>query len=94
MYNLFSNAKLPLKLLLYKECLELLQEIIVNRKQVFVLTAGLPEVQLNKMKQTEWHGLDKFLKIYFSTIILMCSAGEIAKANCILFCHFCDNKPS
>ena len=62
---LFSNAKLPLKLLLYKEALDLLQEIIVNRKQVYILTEGLPQIQLNKIQQTEWQGLDKFLKVYF-----------------------------
>lgn len=62
---LFSNAKLPLKLLLFKEALTLLQEIIVNRKQVYILTAGLPNIQLNKIQQTEWNGLDKFLKVYF-----------------------------
>ena len=62
---LFTNAKLPLKLLLYKKSLDLLQEIIVNRKQVYILTEGLPKAQLNKIRQTEWHGLDKFLKVNF-----------------------------
>lgn len=63
---LFNNAKLPLKLLLYKEALELLQELVVNRKQIFILTAGKPEQQLNKIKQTEWNGLEKYLKLYFA----------------------------
>ena len=62
---LFTNAKLPLKLLLYKEALELLQELVVNRKHVFILTGGNPHQQLNKITQTEWNGLDKFLKVYF-----------------------------
>lgn len=62
---LFTNAKLPLKLLLFKEALELLQQIVVNRKKVFILTSGLAQVQLNKIQQTEWNGLDKFLKVYF-----------------------------
>lgn len=62
---LFSNAKLPLKLLLYKETLDLLQEIIVERKQIFILTNGDPQRQLNKIKQTEWNGLEKYLKVYF-----------------------------
>lgn len=62
---LFKTAKLPLKLLLFKESLDLLQELVVNRKQVFILTAGTPEQQLNKIKQTEWNGLDKYLKVYF-----------------------------
>ncbi len=62
---LFKNAKLPLKLLLYKEALDLLQQLIVNRKQIFILTKGDPEQQLNKLKQVEWNGLEKYLKVYF-----------------------------
>ena len=62
---LFTNAKLPLKLLLYKEGLELLQELVFNKKHVFILTAGNPLQQLNKITQTEWNGLDKYLKVYF-----------------------------
>ncbi|MBK0382369.1 HAD hydrolase-like protein [Pedobacter sp. SD-b] len=63
---LFENAKLPLKLLLYKEVLELLQELTINRKQIYILTSGNPKRQLNKITQTEWHGLDKYLKVYFA----------------------------
>jgi FMN phosphatase YigB (HAD superfamily) len=62
---LYINAKLPLKLLLYEEALKLLQELVVNRKHVFILTAGNPLQQLNKITQTEWNGLDKYLKVYF-----------------------------
>ncbi len=62
---LFTNANLPLKLLLFKEALNLLQQIVVNRKQVLILTSGLAQTQLNKIKQTDWNGLDKFLKVYF-----------------------------
>lgn len=63
---LFTNANLPLKLLLYKEALELLQELVVNRKQIFILTSGNPNQQLNKIKQTEWNGLEQYLKVYFA----------------------------
>lgn len=62
---LFTNAKLPLKLLLFKESLELLQELAINRKQIFILTSGNPQQQLNKITQTDWNGLDKYLKVYF-----------------------------
>jgi FMN phosphatase YigB (HAD superfamily) len=62
---LFTNAQLPLKLLLYKQALSLLQNIIINQKQVFILTSGTPQVQLNKIKQTEWNGMETFLKVYF-----------------------------
>lgn len=63
---LFTNAKLPLQLLLYKESLDLLQELVVNRKDIYILTSGAPQQQLNKIKQTEWNGLDKYLKLYFA----------------------------
>src|SRR6476469_3922956 len=63
---LFSNAKLPLKLLLFKEALTLFQELAINRKQIYILTSGDPQQQLNKITQTEWHGLDQYLKVYFT----------------------------
>jgi HAD superfamily hydrolase (TIGR01509 family) len=65
-----QTAKLPLKLLLYKNMLELLQEIVVDRKQIFILTNGNPQQQLNKIKQTEWHGLEQYLTCYFADEIL------------------------
>lgn len=64
------TAKLPLKLLLYQNMLELMQEIVVDRKKIFILTNGNPEQQLNKIKQTEWHGLEKYLICYFADEIL------------------------
>jgi len=64
--NLLLTAKLPLKLLLYKNMLELLQDIVVDRKKLFIITNGNPEQQLNKIKQTEWHGLEKYLVCYFA----------------------------
>jgi hypothetical protein len=73
---LFKTAKLPLKLLLFKESLALLQELVINRKQLFILTAGTPEQQLNKIKQTEWNGLDKYLKVYFKNEFMGLSAGS------------------
>jgi FMN phosphatase YigB (HAD superfamily) len=62
---LFAQAKLPLKLLLYKKALQLLQGLVVDKKQIFILTAGSPNEQLNKITQTEWNGLDNHLKVYF-----------------------------
>jgi len=64
--NLLVTAKLPLKLLLYKNMLELLQDIVVDRKKIFILTNGNPEQQLNKIKHTEWHGLEQYLICYFA----------------------------
>jgi HAD superfamily hydrolase (TIGR01509 family) len=63
--NLLATAKLPLKLLLYKNMLALLQEIVVDRKKIFLVTNGNPEQQLNKITQTEWNGLEKYLTCYF-----------------------------
>ncbi len=64
------EAKLPLKLLLYKNMLKLLQDIVVDRKIPFIVTNGNPAQQLNKIKQTEWHGLENYLKVYFADEII------------------------
>jgi FMN phosphatase YigB (HAD superfamily) len=64
---LHQNARLPLKLLLFKEMLELLQDIVVNKKNIFLLVDGDPLTDLNKIKQIEWHGLEQYLKVYFSS---------------------------
>jgi HAD superfamily hydrolase (TIGR01509 family) len=64
--NQLLTAKLPLKLLLFQNMLELMQEIVVDRKKLFIVTNGNPEQQLNKIKQTEWHGLEKYLVCYFA----------------------------
>jgi FMN phosphatase YigB (HAD superfamily) len=64
--SLIATAKLPLKLLLYKNMLELLQEIVIDRKKIFIVTNGSPIQQLNKLKQTEWHGLEDYLICYFA----------------------------
>ncbi|RYE28881.1 MAG: haloacid dehalogenase [Sphingobacteriaceae bacterium] len=64
--RLLKTARLPLKLLLYKQMLELLQQIVVDRKPLFILTNGDPEQQLNKIRQTEWNGLEKYMVCYFA----------------------------
>lgn len=64
--RLFREAKLPLKLFLFQNILSLLQAIVVERKQIFIVTSGDPLQQLNKIKHIEWHGLEKFLKVYFA----------------------------
>ena len=63
---LHLNARLPLKLLLYQNMLEFLQELVVERKKIYIVTAGNPGQQLNKIKQTEWNGLENYLTVYFS----------------------------
>ena len=63
---LHQNARLPLKLLLYQQVLSFLQEVVIERKDIFLLIDGDPIQQLNKIKQIEWHGLEKYLKVYFA----------------------------
>lgn len=64
--HLYLTAKLPLKLLLYQNMLNLMQEIVVDRKKIFIVTNGNPALQLNKIKQTEWNGLEPYLICYFA----------------------------
>jgi len=63
---LHENARLPLKLLLFKQVLAFMQEIVVERKQLFLLVVGNPAEQINKIKQLEWNGLEQYLKVYFT----------------------------
>ncbi len=63
---LHENARLPLKLLLFRNILSFLQQIVIERKEIYILVTGKPIVQLNKIKQLEWHGLEHYLKVYFS----------------------------
>lgn len=61
-----QNAKLPLKLLIYNKVLTFLQEIVAAGKQVFLFVDGDSLMQLNKIRQVEWNGLEKNLIVYFS----------------------------
>lgn len=62
---LHQTARLPLKLLLYQNVLLFLQELVRTNKEIFLLVDGDPAQQLNKIKQFEWNGLEKYLKLYF-----------------------------
>lgn len=64
------TAKVPLKLLLFKNMLEMLQEIVVDRKRIFIVTNGSPQQQLNKIKHIEWNGLEPYLTCYFADEIM------------------------
>lgn len=66
---LLLSARLPLKLLLYNEVLGFLQEIVVERKQIFLYVSGNPGMQLNKIRQMEWQGLEQYLTVYFAAEI-------------------------
>ena len=60
------TARLPLKLLLFKNMLTFLQEVVLDRKKLFIVTNGAPQMQLNKIRQIEWHGLEPYLTCYFT----------------------------
>ncbi|RFZ94158.1 haloacid dehalogenase [Mucilaginibacter conchicola] len=60
------TARLPLKLLLYQNMLSFMQEVVTDRKKLFIVTNGAPQMQLNKIRQVEWHGLEPYLTCYFT----------------------------
>jgi HAD superfamily hydrolase (TIGR01549 family) len=64
--QMMHNVKLPLKLLVYTDILELMQQIVIDRKRIFIVTNGHRDQQLNKIKQTEWNGLESYLTCYFA----------------------------
>ncbi len=70
LHDMMLTSKLPLKLLLYQKVLALLQDIVVDRKKIFIVTNGNPQQQLNKIKQMEWHGLENYLVAYFADEIV------------------------
>lgn len=63
---LHRTAKLPLKLLVFEPVMKFMQDLVVDRKQLFLLVSGDPEQQLNKIMQVEWLGLQQYLRVYFS----------------------------
>ena len=74
-FNLLnSNAKLPLKLLLFPEVALFLKNITEKGKKIFLLTTGNPEKQLNKVRQIEWEGLAEQIKVYFADEIAQISS--------------------
>ncbi|SEA58978.1 HAD family hydrolase [Pedobacter hartonius] len=60
-----QNARLPLKLLLFAPVLSFLREVRAAGKPVFLLVDGDPAIQLNKIRQMEWNGLEQYMKVYF-----------------------------
>lgn len=64
--RLHHSAQFPLKLELYPEMRTLLQAMVKEAKPIFIWTTGIPEGQLNKIRQTEWGNLAKQLRVYFA----------------------------
>jgi FMN phosphatase YigB (HAD superfamily) len=67
--RLLRTARLPLKLLLFPQMELLLNELVKEGKQLYILTNGTPEQQFNKVMQVEWKGLQHHIKCYFSNEI-------------------------
>lgn len=71
---LHRTARLPLKLLLFPAVLDFMEDLVANKKGLYLLASGDPEAQLNKIRQVEWGGLATHLRVYFSEEL----AGSIA----------------
>lgn len=63
--RLMANAQLPLKLELYTSAILYVGDLISRGKNVAILTKGNPVEQLNKVRQINWRGLDRYFKVYF-----------------------------
>ncbi len=74
--RLHRAAQLPLKLLLFQESLAVLQQAAAERKQLILFVHGDPAEKLNRIRQTEWHGLDQQIKVYFSQELLAAGHQE------------------
>jgi phosphoglycolate phosphatase-like HAD superfamily hydrolase len=73
---LHRTAKLPLKLLVFDPVMKFMQDLVVDRKQLYLLVSGDPEQQLNKIRQVEWLGLQQYLRVYFCEEIAPKPSGE------------------
>ena len=68
---LLKTAKLPLKLLLFEPVLKFMQDLVVERRTIYLLVAGDPEQQLNKIRQIEWNGLEQYIRVFFKAEVTM-----------------------
>lgn len=69
-FNLLNRtAKLPLKLLMFEPVLQFMQDLVVERKEIYLLAAGDPEQQLNKIRQMEWKGMEQYIRVFFKSEI-------------------------
>lgn len=66
-----KTAKLPLKLLMFDPVLKFMQDLVVERRTIYLLAAGDPEQQLNKIRQIEWNGLEQYIRVFFKDEITM-----------------------
>ncbi len=78
---LHITARLPLKLLMYKSTLNFMQKAAGKGKQLILLADGNPEIQINKIRQLEWNGLETSIKVYFTE--------ELAKSRDLAIVRLC-----
>jgi phosphoglycolate phosphatase-like HAD superfamily hydrolase len=64
-----KTARLPLKLLIFDPVLKFMQDLVVDRKEIYLLVGGDPEQQLNKIRQIEWNGLEQYIRVFFKNEI-------------------------
>ena len=64
--RLYYQVQLPLRLDLFSQIEEILQELKSENKGIYVLMSGDPFMQLNNWIEMNWNGLDKHLKLYFA----------------------------
>lgn len=64
--RLHRKARLPLRLILFDEAFQLLRDIVAAGKEIIIITGGDPEMQLNKIGQTDWLDLASQVRIYFA----------------------------
>ncbi|MET4082539.1 FMN phosphatase YigB (HAD superfamily) [Pedobacter sp. UYP30] len=64
--RLYKTARLPLKLFLYQKMCDFLSLAVERGIPIFLVTDGDPETQLNKIKQINWLGLEKNVRIFFA----------------------------
>ena len=63
---LHLNARLPLKLLMFQSTLDFMLKAQNMNKTLIVYADKWPEMQLNKIRQIEWNGLEQVIQVYFS----------------------------
>lgn len=66
-----KTATLPLRLLMFEPVLKFMQDLVVERKTIYLLVAGNPEQQLNKIRQIEWNGLEQYIRVFFKEEITL-----------------------
>ncbi|RZK78353.1 MAG: haloacid dehalogenase [Pedobacter sp.] len=63
---LMQGIRLPLKLVLFEKVLLFLNNAVTRNKKILLYISGNPEMQLNKIKQIEWHEIASHLTVYFA----------------------------